>query len=87
MDDIAGIGIEFETVMDSLVESGRYLWRDDVLREGVRLVQDREAKLARFEAKIANSIAQADQGEVVDLDVAFDQVLAKLRSRASRFAA
>lgn len=87
MDDITGLGSEFESVVDALVESGRYPSREDLLREGVRLVQDREAKLARFEAEIAVSIAQADRGEVVDLDVAFDKVRASIRSAADDRAA
>lgn len=82
MDDISSLGSEFESAMDALVESGRYPSREDVLREGVRLVQDRDARLARLEAKIAKSIASADRGDVVDLDEAFDRVLAKLRKKA-----
>ena len=87
MDDISSLRSEFESAMDALVESGRYPSREDVLREGVRLVQDREARLARFEAKIAKSIASADRGDVVDLDVAFDQVRASIRSVADGRAA
>ena len=82
MDDISRLGSEFESAMDALVESGRYSSREDVLREGVRLVRDREARLARFESELAPSIRSADCGDVIDLSVAFDQVRASIRSVA-----
>jgi antitoxin ParD1/3/4 len=48
-----------------------------VLREGVRLVQEREAKWARFEAEMREALTQADAGETIPLDEAFERLLAK----------
>lgn len=87
MDDIFNLGTEFDDAVDALVESGRYRSREEVLREGVRLVQDRATRLASFEVEIAKGTASADRGDVVELDEAFDQVLEKLRRQASRSAA
>lgn len=87
MDDISSLGSEFDSVMDALVGSGRYSSREEVLREGVRLVQDRDARLARFEAEIAPSIRSADRGDVVELEAAFDQVRASIRNVADGRAA
>lgn len=42
-----------EAILNDLVEGGRYPIREDVLREGVRLVQDREARLARIDAAVS----------------------------------
>lgn len=48
MDDISSPSSEFDDAMDALVESGRYRSRQEVLREGVRLVQDRAPRLADY---------------------------------------
>ena len=42
----ADLGETLESVMNELVASGRYHSKSEVLREGVRLVQEREARLA-----------------------------------------
>jgi antitoxin ParD1/3/4 len=39
-------GEKLEAVVDDLVKNGRYSSKSDVLREGVRLVQERDAALA-----------------------------------------
>ena len=66
------LGKVLEAYIDDLVENGRYGSRSEVLREGVRLVQDREVKLAGFDARIRKAIAFADDGRAMSLDEAFD---------------
>jgi antitoxin ParD1/3/4 len=65
-----------------LVAEGRYNSKSEVLREGVRLIQDREARLAALDASIARGIADADAGRVRDLDVVFDELIGVLEQRA-----
>jgi antitoxin ParD1/3/4 len=62
------LGNQLETVVSQLVKTGRYNSRSEILREGVRLVQEREARLAALDAAIARGIADADAGRVHDLD-------------------
>ena len=59
----AELGETLEAVVDDLVKNGRYNSKSEVLREGVRLVQEREAALAELKAKIDKGIASADRGE------------------------
>src|SRR5262249_24099261 len=54
------LGSHLEAVVTELVKSGRYNSEADVLREGVRLVQEREAHLATLDASLARGIADAD---------------------------
>ncbi|WP_235513677.1 MULTISPECIES: type II toxin-antitoxin system ParD family antitoxin [unclassified Sphingomonas] len=68
--------------MAKLVAEGRYNSKSEVLREGVRLIQDREARLAALDASIARGIADADAGRVRDLDVVFDELIGALERRA-----
>jgi antitoxin ParD1/3/4 len=71
----ADLGKPLEEFVENLVKSGRYRSRSEVLREGVRLVQEREAKLAHFKAEIQKGIDSADRGELFDADEVFDKFL------------
>ena len=53
----AELGQKMESYVASLVETGRYNSKSEVLREGIRLVQDRESKLAVLDAAIARGLA------------------------------
>ena len=79
----ADLGQMLEAYVARLVESGRYNSKSEVLREGVRLIQDREARLAAFDAAIAEGIADADAGRLVDADEALAHLQAKYRAMAS----
>lgn len=70
----ADLGEQLESVVDNLVKKGRYNSKSEVLREGVRLVQEREARLAAIDAAIARGIADADAGRVIPLDEAFTRL-------------
>lgn len=76
------LGSRLEDVVTELVKSGRYNSRSEILREGVRLVQEREARLAALDAAIARGLADADAGRVFELQEiseAFDDELGKPR--------
>lgn len=57
-----------EPVVQELVANGRYGSKSEVLRAGVRLVQEREARLAELLAKLQVGIDAADRGELYDID-------------------
>lgn len=59
----ADLGKPIEDYLEELVKSGRYRSRSEVLREGVRLVQEREAKIAGIRMKIDEGIAAVDRGD------------------------
>ena len=64
----ANLGQHLESYVDELVKSGRYNSRSEVLREGVRLVEEREKRLAALDAALAQGIADADAGRVMSGD-------------------
>nr|WP_295105784.1 type II toxin-antitoxin system ParD family antitoxin [uncultured Caulobacter sp.] len=72
------LGPQLEAAVNDLIENGRYGSKSEVLREGVRLVQEREAKLATFYASIDEALADADAGRTISLEDAFAQVEAEL---------
>ncbi len=82
MPSSVSLGAKLESVVDDLVKSGRYGSRSEVMREGVRLVHDREAKLAVLDAAIARGIADADAGRVVTIEQALESLKARCQASA-----
>ncbi|MDR3511763.1 MAG: type II toxin-antitoxin system ParD family antitoxin [Caulobacteraceae bacterium] len=74
------LGAPLEQFVADLLRSGRYNSKSEVLREGVRLVQEREARLAALDAAIAQGVADAEAGRVRPLDLVFDRLETKYRS-------
>lgn len=62
------LGNQLESFVSSLVRTGRYNSRSEILREGVRLIHERETRLAALDASIMRGIADADGGRVHDLE-------------------
>jgi antitoxin ParD1/3/4 len=65
------IGKHFEGVIEGLIEGGRYSTASEVIREGLRIVEEREerrkAKLEALRAEIQKGI---DSGPAEEIDVA-----------------
>lgn len=64
------LGERLESFVKEMVESGRYNSKSEVLREGLRMVQDREARLKAFDAAIDRGLADADAGRVHTIEEA-----------------
>ncbi|MGL4405996.1 MAG: type II toxin-antitoxin system ParD family antitoxin [Notoacmeibacter sp.] len=76
----ADLGKPLEEFVESLVKSGRYRSRSEVLREGVRLVQEREAKQMALQAFLKEAIDDAEAGRTRPADDVFDDLMAELTS-------
>lgn len=80
----AELGVQLEQFVTKLVEAGRYNSKSEVLREGVRLIQERELRLAALDASIARGVADADAGRVKSANEVFDRLEAKYRTMAEQ---
>lgn len=78
----ADLGRQLEGYVSKLVASGRYNSKSEVLREGVRLVQERETKLAALDASIARGLADADAARTSPAEQVFGRLERKYRSIA-----
>jgi antitoxin ParD1/3/4 len=78
----ADLGTTLERYVDDLVKNGRYNSKSEVLREGVRLIQEREARLAALDVAIARGVADADAGKVKPAEEVFARLTAKYRAMA-----
>jgi antitoxin ParD1/3/4 len=80
----ADLGKQLETYIQQLVDTGRYGSKSEVLREGVRLVQDRETRLAALDASIMRGVADAEAGRTNAGSDVFDRLEAKYRAMADK---
>lgn len=64
------IGERWEAFVQQIVKDGRYGSASEVVREGLRLVEEREAKLAALRETINHSIAEG--GAMTPEEVASD---------------
>ena len=75
----ADLGSQLETFVNGLVASGRYNSKSEVLREGVRLIQEREARFSALDTSIARGISDANAGRAKPASAVFDRLEAKYR--------
>jgi antitoxin ParD1/3/4 len=69
---------DLEQFVSSMVASGRYQTASEVIRQGLRLLQDqettRQAHLDRLRAQINFGIDQANRGELLDGEDVFGEL-------------
>lgn len=80
----AELGERLEAFVADMVRHGRYNSKSEVLREGVRLIEDREKRLVALDAAIARALDDADAGRVRPAAEVFDDLEAKYGGGASR---
>jgi antitoxin ParD1/3/4 len=69
---------ELEQFVQSRVASGLYQTASEVVREGLRLLEERErareSALEELRNKIRRGVEQADRGELLDGDSVFEEI-------------
>ncbi|MDZ4362627.1 type II toxin-antitoxin system ParD family antitoxin [Brevundimonas sp.] len=78
------LGNQLEGFVSRLVKTGRYNSRSEVMREGVRLIHERETRLAALDISIHRGVADADAGRVHDLDTVMDALDSKYAALADK---
>ncbi|ACK84286.1 type II toxin-antitoxin system ParD family antitoxin [Methylorubrum extorquens] len=82
MPSSADLGTRLESYVTSLVKEGRYRSRSEVLREGVRLVEEREKRLSLLDAALARGAADADANRVTPAEDVRARLIAKYEKLA-----
>lgn len=72
------IGDRWEKFVASAVTQGRYNSSSEVVREGLRLVEERETKLAALKETLSQSIAEGGNNSDDDIGNQVDAALEKL---------
>jgi antitoxin ParD1/3/4 len=78
------LGPKLEAIVADLVKNGRYNSKSEVLREGVRLVQEREKRLAALDGSIRRGVADSEAGKGRPATEVFDRLEKKVRALAAR---
>ena len=73
----ADLGSQLEGFVTKLVETGRYNSKSEVLREGIRLIQEREARLAVLDQALARGISDAEAARTKPAEEVFARLEAK----------
>ena len=77
------LGKKLESVVVKLVKNGRYNSKSEVIREGVRLVEEREKRLATLDKALAEGIADIKAGRVYPAEEVFAEVRKKIREASA----
>ena len=80
----ADLGEKLEAVVNDLVANGRYNSKSEVLREGVRLVQEREAALAKLFVSLDRSIEDSKAGRTKPIEEVAERLTTKYRAMAKK---
>lgn len=71
----------FETFVQTQLASGRYTDASDVLRDALRLMEDRERKLGALDASIEQGLVDIAAAHVRDLGEICDELVAEITAR------
>lgn len=82
MPNSVDLGKPLEKFVTGLVKSGRYNSKSEVLREGVRLIQERETRLAALDVAVARGLADARAGRSKPAEQVFSRLEAKYSALA-----
>ena len=82
MPNSVDLGKPLEKFVTGLVKSGRYNSKSEILREGVRLIQERETRLAALDVAVARGLADARAGRSKPAEQVFSRLEAKYSALA-----
>lgn len=66
------LGERWEIFVSNIVKRGRYGSASEVVREGLRLVEEREEKLKALRAMVDKSFAEGGEATEQDIDAALE---------------
>ena len=76
------LGGHFETFIQSQLSSGRYANASEVLRDALRLMEERERRFATLDASIENRMTALRAGRSKPAEEIFDRLEAKYSKMA-----
>ncbi len=72
------LGKHFEAFVKEQLASGRYNNASEVVRDALRLLEEKERRLAALDAFVHAGLADADAGRIEDAEAVFDELEAEL---------
>ncbi|ESQ74544.1 type II toxin-antitoxin system ParD family antitoxin [Asticcacaulis sp. AC402] len=71
------LGAHFENFAAQMVQSGRYNNTSELVREGLRIIEERERRLASLDTRLERSRADVKAGRVKPAEQVFDRLEAE----------
>jgi antitoxin ParD1/3/4 len=75
------VGKRWEEFIDALVKSGRYASATEVMREGLRLVEEREVKFKSLRDTIEASLTEGGENTIAEARARIEKKHRELESR------
>jgi antitoxin ParD1/3/4 len=75
------IGKRWEEYLETLMKTGRYGSASEIVREGLRLVEEREAKLVALRETVEASLARGGENDDDAISQRLEQVAEQLMSQ------
>ncbi len=75
---------ELEQLVQNKVQSGRYKSASEVVREALRLMEERDLRKEEIRKLVAQSLQSQRQGKLVDGEAVFDRLEAELNALQER---
>lgn len=72
------LGEHFEKLMTDLIKAGRYQSKSEILRDGLRAIEDRETKLQNLRDAVQKGI---DSGPSIPADEVFAEMRARINAK------
>jgi antitoxin ParD1/3/4 len=76
------LGRHFEAFIEAQLATGRYTDASEVIRDALRLLEERERRLTALDAAIARGIADIKAGRTHDADAVFHELEAHYTNMA-----
>ena len=80
----ADLGKNLESYVQELVEGGRYGSKSEVLREGIRLIQERETQQEALKALVMQGMVDIEAGRTVSSEDVFSRLKTKYQGMADK---
>jgi antitoxin ParD1/3/4 len=74
------LGAHFESLMDDLIRSGRYNSKSEILRDGLRVIEERESRLKTDLESLRAALKEGMEGPDLTAEEVFEPLLAKYRN-------
>ena len=78
------LGGHFEAFVQAQLASGRYNNASEVLRDALRLMEERERRLSALDSVIERGMADVAGGRVADAETVFDRLEGKYAGMADQ---
>ena len=80
MGTTVSLGDHFESFVQLMLQSGRYNNASEIVRDGLRMVEERERRVATLDAILTRSRADVQAGRLTPAEQVFDELEAEINA-------